>query len=288
MPPTAVSPVVSEPALRRRPRGRWVPILAGVLTASLLAFVLLPILAIFVQVSPSEILAQLRSPVAVQALLISLKTSAMAMVVIVGVGIPVAYVLSRARWRGAQVVTTLIELPLVLPPAVAGIALLATFGRNGLLGAPLSAMGIELPFTQAAVVMALIFVAIPFQVGTSLAAFRSVDPELLAASRTLGAGPIRTFARVAVPLAAPGLTAGAALAWARALGEFGATLLFAGSFVGRTQTLPLAIYANLADFPIALSMAALLVAVSGGALVCVRLLLRGSELDFRVRGARIV
>ena len=284
--PTAASPV-ARGAAARRTRSRWVPILAGVMTASLLAFVMLPILAIFVQVSPSELLAQLRSPVAVQALAISLKTSAIAMVVIVGLGIPVAYVLSRARWRGAPLVTTLIELPLVLPPAVAGIALLATFGRNGLLGAPLGAMGIELPFTQTAVVMALVFVAIPFQVGTSLAAFRSVDPELLAASRTLGAGPVRTFAKVAVPLAAPGLTAGAALAWARALGEFGATLLFAGSFVGRTQTLPLAIYANLSEFPVALSMAALLVAVSGGALVCVRLLLRGSEFDLRASGARV-
>jgi molybdate transport system permease protein len=185
----------------------------------------------------------------------------------------VAYALARARGRIAAVVTTLIELPLVLPPAVAGIGLLAAFGRFGLLGGPLRAMGIELAFTQAAVVMALIFVAMPFHVRFAFAAFRSVDPELLSASRTLGAGPGRTFIRVAVPVAAPGLVAGAALAWARALGEFGATLLFAGSFAGRTQTLPLAIYANLSDFHVALAMAALLVAVSGGLLVGAKLLL---------------
>jgi molybdate transport system permease protein len=250
---------------------------AGLATAALLAFVLLPVVAIFARTTPGALLAQVHSPAALRALGVSLKTSLIALVAILVVGTPVAYVLARARSRAAGVVTTLLELPLVLPPAVAGIGLLAAFGRNGLLGGPLRAAGIELPFTQAAVVLALVFVAMPFHVRQAFAAFRSVDPELLAASRTLGAGPARTFVRVALPLASPGLTAGAALAWARALGEFGATLLFAGSFEGRTQTLPLAIYANLQDFPVALAMAGMLVAVSAGLLVGVKLALRGGE-----------
>ncbi len=258
-------------------RGAWLAAAAGLLTAIVLGFVVLPVLAIFLKTAPATLVAQLRSPVALQALRISLKTSTIALAVILVVGTPVAYVLSRARGRVAAVVTTLIELPLVLPPAVAGIALLAAMGRLGLLGGPLRAMGIELSFTQAAVVLALIFVAMPFHVRQAIAAFRSVDPELLAASRTLGAGAGRTFVRVAIPLARPGLIAGAALAWARAIGEFGATLLFAGSFAGRTQTLPLAIYANLDDVHLAFALAALLVVVSAGLLVGVKLLLRGGE-----------
>ena len=250
---------------------------AGLTTAALLAFVLLPVVAIFARTTPGALLAQVHSPAALRALGVSLRTSSIALAAILAVGTPVAYVLAGARSRAAGVVTTLLELPLVLPPAVAGIGLLAAFGRNGLLGGPLRAAGIELPFTQAAVVLALVFVAMPFHVRQAFAAFRSVDPELLAASRTLGAGPARTFVRVALPLASPGLTAGAALAWARALGEFGATLLFAGSFEGRTQTLPLAIYANLQDFPVALAMAGMLVAVSAGLLVGVKLALRGGE-----------
>jgi molybdate transport system permease protein len=247
------------------------------MTALLLGFVLLPILAIFVKVPPGDLIRQLGSPVARHALAISLATSATALLVIVVVGTPVAYVLSRARWRGAAAVTTVLELPLVLPPAVAGIALLMAFGRRGLLGGTFQAFGVELSFTTAAVVLALIFVSLPFHVRQAFAAFRAVDPELLGAARTLGAGPVRTFARVAVPLAAQGLTAGAALAWARALGEFGATLLFAGNIQGVTQTLPLAIYQNLNDLPVVLSMSALLVVVSAGLLVGAKVLLRGAE-----------
>jgi molybdate transport system permease protein len=258
-------------------RRRWLAILTGSMTAILLGFVLLPILAIFVRLPPGDLVRQLDSPVARQALAISVFTSTIALVVIVVVGTPVAYVLSRARWRGATAVTTVLELPLVLPPAVAGLALLMTLGRYGLLGGALRAFGIELSFTTAAVVLALIFVSLPFHVRQAFAAFRAVDPELLGAARTLGAGPVRTFVRVAVPLAGQGLTAGAALAWARALGEFGATLLFAGNIQGITQTLPLAVYQNLYDLPVALSMAALLIVVSAGLLVGAKILLRGAE-----------
>jgi molybdate transport system permease protein len=245
---------------------------AGVGTAVLFAFVVLPILAIFLRVPPSELVAQLRSPVARAALGVSLRSTLIALALIVGFGTPAAYLLGTKRFRGAAVLTTLLELPLVLPPAVAGIGLFAAFGRFGLLGGTLRAFGIEIPFTQAAVVMALAFVAMPFYVRQAVAAFSSMDHQLLGASRTLGAGSARTFFRVALPLARQGLLAGAALAWARALGEFGATILFAGSLQGKTQTLPLAIYDQFsgANSDGALAISALLVVVSAGLLVGMR------------------
>jgi len=252
--------------------------IAAVAAAVLLfGFVVLPILAIFLRVPVGTLFAQLRSPVALHALEVSLRTTIAALVLIVAFGTPAAYVLGTRPFRGAGVLTTILELPLVLPPAVAGIALFAAFGRFGLLGGPLRAFGIQLPFTQAAVVMALAYVALPFYTRQAVAAFASMDHQLLGASRTLGAGRASTFFRVALPLARQGLTAGAALAWARALGEFGATILFAGSLQGRTQTLPLAIYEQFSSGNLdgALAMSALLVVVSAGLFVAVRLLVRG-------------
>ena len=192
------------------------------------------------------------------------------------VGTPVAHLLGTREFWGRSVLITFFELPLVLPPVVAGIALFAAFGRMGLLGSSLEALGIRIPFTWVAVVMAQSFVAMPFYVRQAIAAFSSIDPQLIGASRTLGAGPTRTFLRIAVPLARQSLTAGAALAWARALGEFGATALFAGSLQGVTQTLTLAIYAQFAavNLDAALAMSALLVAVSFGVLVGTKMLLR--------------
>ena len=250
--------------------------LAVAATLVLFGFVALPILAIFLRVAPSRLFAQLGSHVAVQALAVSLRSSAIALALIVAFGTPAAYVLATTRFHGAVALTTILELPLVLPPAVAGIALFAAFGRFGLLGGALRVFGVEIPFTEAAVVMALTYVALPFYTRQAVAAFASMDRELLGASRTLGAGPTATFFRVALPLARQGLSAGAALAWARALGEFGATILFAGSFPGRTQTLPLAIYEQFSTGNIdgALAMSALLVVVSAALFVGVRLLLR--------------
>jgi molybdate transport system permease protein len=239
-------------------------------------FVGLPLLAIFLRVPLSSLLQALRSPVAREALRISLKTSLVSLAFIVVVGTPVAHLLGTREFPGRNVLITFLELPLVLPPAVAGIGLFAAFGRMGLLGAPLEALGIHIPFTWIAVVMAQSFVAMPFYVRQAIAAFASVDPQLIGASRTLGAGPTRTFLRIAVPLARQSLTAGAALAWARALGEFGATALFAGSLVGVTQTLTLAIYAEFtaANLEAALAMSAVLVAVSFGVLVGTKMLMR--------------
>lgn len=238
-----------------------------------LAFLALPLAAVFLRVSPVELFAQLGNPAAVDALLVSLKTSALASGLVLAVGTPAAYLLATRRFRGRAAALTLIELPLVLPPAVAGIALLAALGRRGLLGGTLDALGISIPFTQAAVVLAVVLVASPFYLRAAIAAFESVDRNLLDASRTLGASPARTFRRVALPLAAPGLGAGATLAFARGLGEFGATIMFAGSLQGRTQTLPLMIYAQLdRDFDVALAVGALLVLVSLAVLLAVKLL----------------
>ena len=195
------------------------------------------------------------------------------------VGTPVAYWLANTRMRGAVVLQTLFELPLVLPPAVAGIGLFAAFGRTGLLGSQLDALGIQLPFTQAAVVMAMTFVAGPLYLRQALAAFSEVDPDMIAAARTLGAGRWKVFLAVAVPLASTGLEAGAALGWARALGEFGATIMFAGSLQGVTQTAPIAIYLGFeqGDFDTALALGAVLVVISAAVLLGVRLATRGGR-----------
>ena len=198
----------------------------------------------------------------------------LAHLIILGVGTPVAYLLGTREFRGRRALAALVELPLVLPPAVAGIALLAAFGNRGLLGGSLEAFGVSLPFTLAAVVVAIVFVASPFYLRQAAASFADVDPTLIDASRTLGRGPGATFVRVALPLALPGLAAGSSLAFARGLGEFGATIIFAGSFEGVTRTAPLAIYAELdRDFDVAIALGALLVAVSIVLMAAVTLLL---------------
>jgi molybdate transport system permease protein len=241
-------------------------------TAVVLAFLALPLVALFVRTGPSELLSSLGTSSARDALLVSLKTNLIAEALIVGFGTPAAYLLARRRFPGRALVLTLVELPLVLPPAVGGIALFAAFGRTGLVGDELHALGITLPFTQAAVVCAVSFVAAPFYVRPAVAAFESLDPQILDAARTLGAGPARVFARVALPLAVGALAASGAVAFARGLGEFGATIMFAGSLQGVTQTLPLAIYAEFErDFHVALALGALLVVISFALLLSIKL-----------------
>jgi molybdate transport system permease protein len=240
-----------------------------------LAFLFVPILAIFVHVPPSRLVAQLSNPVVTDALVVSLKTSLIAAVLIILFGTPTAYVLATRRFRGHSLLVTLVELPLVLPPAVAGIGLLAAFGRFGLFGSTLSAMGISIPFTQTAVTMAVAYVASPLYIRQAIVSFEAVDPSLVAAARTLGAGPVRTFFRVTLPLARGGLAAGEALAFARGLGEFGATIMFAGSLQGVTQTLPLAIYAEFnVNFDVTLAISALLVLISAALLVALKVALQ--------------
>jgi molybdate transport system permease protein len=232
-----------------------------------LGFLVLPIAAIFLRVPPGRLLHQLTTPIVTDALIVSFKTTAIAQVLILVFGTPLAWLIASRRFRGRSLMLTLVELPLVLPPAVAGLGLLAAFGRTGLLQTSIA-------FTQTAVVLAVAFVSSPLYVRQAVAAFEAVDPNLVAASRTLGAGPGRTFFRVVLPLARNGLAAGEALAFARGLGEFGATIMFAGSLQGVTQTLPLAIYSAFAiDFDTALAMGALLVVVSAMLLLFLKLVL---------------
>ena len=179
---------------------------------------LLPLLAIFLRVPPGKLIRQLDSPVVRDALVVTLKTNAIAMALILLIGTPTAYLIGTRRFRGRPFALTLVELPLVLPPAVAGIGLLAAFGRVGLLGTQLQWLGLQIPFTQTAVVMAVAFVASPFYLRQGIAAFETLDQNLIDAARTLGASPARVFFRVALPLAMAGLSAGAALAFARGIG----------------------------------------------------------------------
>jgi molybdate transport system permease protein len=247
-------------------------VLWGCLTVTTL-FLTVPLLSLFLRVPLGELVAQLGSETARDALLLSLETSLVAHVVVLGLGTPAAYLLATRRFRGRAVLVSALELPLVLPPAVAGIALLAAFGRSGLLGDELAVLGLEIPFTKLAVVLAICFVASPFYLRAAIAAFEGVDARLVEASRTLGAGPARTFGQVVVPLAAAGLGAGSTLAFARGLGEFGATIMFAGSFPGRTQTAPLAIYASLDENPdVGFALGALLVLTSVAVLALAKLI----------------
>jgi len=236
------------------------------------AFLVLPVLAIFVNTSPERLISSLGEPRSRDALLLSLRTSAIAMAIIVAVGTPAAYLLAVRKFRGQALLTTLVELPLVLPPAVAGIGLLAALGPHGILGGALADAHIQLVLQTAGVVVALTFVASPFYLRQAQTAFQAVDPTYLEAARSLGARESAVFMRVAIPTARPGLVAGLALAWGRALGEFGATLMFAGSFQGITQTAPLAIYDQFAsDFPAALALSAVLVIVSAVLLLTIKL-----------------
>ena len=234
---------------------RWLAVcVAAALLA--LAFLLLPVVAIFTHTSPAHLVDQLSSPVVRDAFVVSVKTSVLAQLLILLVGTPAAYLIATRRFPGRALAITLVELPLVLPPAVAGIALLAAFGRFGLLGTSLA-------FTQNAVTVAVAYVASPLYVRQAIAAFEATDPDLAAAARTLGAGPARTFFRIVLPLARGGLAAGLALSFARGLGEFGATIMFAGSLQHVTQTLPLAIYAEWdQNFDATLAMSGVLVIVS--------------------------
>ena len=248
-------------------------LLAALALALLLGFLVVPMLALFVETGPGELISALGERGAAEALWLSLRTSLAALVIIVVVGTPAAYLLARRDFRGRAGVITLIELPLVLPPAAAGIALLAAFGPSGILGGAIEDAGVQLVLQTAGVIVALVFVSAPFYVRGALAAFEAIDANLLDASRTLGAGEGRTFARVAIPGARAGLSSGLALAWGRALGEFGATLMFAGSLEGRTQTAPLAIFEFLSrDFEAALALSAVLLVISAFILLSVKLL----------------
>jgi molybdate transport system permease protein len=233
----------------------------------LLGFLFVPVVALALTASPSDIALGAAHPGFAAALWLSLWTSVTSLVVVVVTGTPLAWWLANTNSRLSGVVEVLVDLPLVLPPAVVGIALLRSFGRLGLFGPLLEGIGIQLAFTSWAVILAQVVVSAPFFVQAATTALREVDPELVLVARTLGASPFAAFRRVALPLALPGLLAGAALSWARSLGEFGATLLFAGSFPGTTRTMPVAIYAALeTDLRVAVALALSLTVVAIGLL----------------------
>jgi molybdate transport system permease protein len=253
-------------------RQAWFPLALGAALTVTLMFLVLPVVAIFTHTAPGQLISSLGDPAATDALRLSLETTSIAIAVIIVVGTPSAYLLARRAFRWRSIVVTLVELPLVLPPAVAGIALLAALGPDGILGGVLGDVRIELVLKTAGVVVALVFISAPFYLRQAQSAFEAVDGSLIEASRTLGSSEAASFVRVAIPVAMPGLLAGLALAWGRALGEFGATLMFAGSFRGITQTVPLAIYDRFSeDFPAALALSAVLVCVSAALLLSVKL-----------------
>jgi len=233
------------------------------LALPLLLFLILPLVALLLRIQPAAFVAHLANQQVVQAIRLSLWTTAISTLCTLFFGTPLAYWLARNRFRGRHLIDTLLDLPMVLPPAVAGIALLVAFGRRGLLGAYLNEVGITLAFTQTAVVLAQIFVAAPFYVKAAIAGFGAVEQDLEQAAALDGASGWGIFRYITVPLAWSTLFGGAVMTWARALGEFGATIIFAGNFPGRTQTMPLAIYIGFElDLDVALTLAVILLGIS--------------------------
>lgn len=266
---------VTEPSEAGRRRNRLTSIawsaVGGLLAGALLLLIVLPVATLLFSSSPRQILRGLGDPLVLPAIRLTIVTTSASSLLVVVTGTPLAWLLARRNARASRLAETIIQLPVVLPPAVAGVALLLALGRRGLLGPALGRVGVGLPFTTAAVVLAQSFVAAPFYLQAAIAAFRRLDPDLLLVARTLGASPPRVFFTVAVPLSWSALASGAAMSWARALGEFGATLMFAGNLIGRTQTLPLAIYSALeSDLQTAQSLSVVLVAVAVALLVAMR------------------
>ena len=242
------------------------------LAGLLLGLLVLPLVALVLASSPAALQQGMAHRLFAPALWLSARTTAVSLVIVVVSGTPLAWWLATARPGRARVVAALVDVPIVIPPAVVGVALLEALGRQGLLGPVLASFGITLPFSTAAVVVAQVVVSSPFYVQAATNAFRRVDPDLMAVARTLGASPPAAFVRVALPVAMPGLVGGAALAWARSVGEFGATLLFAGNFPGTTQTMPLAIYTALeSDVDAAVAIAVVLAGIALAVLVALRI-----------------
>ena len=263
--------------MSRRVRVIW-PL--AIPAAALLLFIALPVVALAVRTVGPDFLAGIRDPLVGPALSLSAFTTTTSLLVIVSLGTPLAWLVARSSGGWARWIATVVQLPIVLPPAVAGVALLLAFGRLGLLGQWLDVAGVHIAFTTAAVVMAEVFAAAPFYLQAAIAAFRRIDEGQLVVARSLGASPLRAFFQIALPLAAPGLITGAALSWARALGEFGATLMFAGNVTGRTQTLPLAVYTAMeSDLRAAQAISLVIVLVAFGLL----LLISRTRVDLHAR-----
>ncbi|MDH5674110.1 MAG: ABC transporter permease [Myxococcales bacterium] len=243
----------------------------GLLGAMLLGLLLLPLLSLMLSGSTAEVWAAAGHPMFAPALWLSLRTTLASLLLTLLLGTPLSWWLAVSRTRVARIAEVVVELPIVIPPAVIGVGLLHAYGRQGLFGSALETAGIAVPFTTSAVVLAQLMVSSPFYVQAAANAFRKVDPELLIVARTLGASPKVALLRVALPIALPGLVVGASLAWARSLGEFGATLFFAGNMPGVTQTLPLAIFAAMeTDVRLAVLFSLVLLAVAALLLLALR------------------
>lgn len=257
--------------------------LALILTAaSLGTFLALPVATLVARaLGGGALSAAVGSPAVLGALSLSLMTTAASLAIILLFGTPLAFILARRHFRGSGFVEVVVDLPLVLPPSVAGLGLLLVFGRRGLLGESLDAAGLAIPFTTVAVVLAQVFVAAPFYVRAARAGIASLPRELEDAARVDGGTELAVFRHVIVPLAAPALAAGLVMSWARSLGEFGATILFAGNVAGRTQTLPLVVYAEFGagDLDAAIAAAMVLVVAAIGVLLAVRLGRAGRAID---------
>jgi molybdate transport system permease protein len=256
-----------------------------VLVAGLFALFLgLPVVTLVGRAVLTGALAQVvGAPAVLGALGLSLATTAISLTITVAIGLPLAFVLARRSFRGKWLIESIVDLPIVLPPSVAGLALLLVLGRRGVLGGPLAATGLDIAFTTAAVVVAQTFVSAPFFVRSARAGIAGVDRDLEDAARVDGASELGLFRAITVPLAAPALAAGLVMTWARALGEFGATIMFAGNVVGRTQTLPLVVYSEFqdGDLDASIAAAAILVVAALGILVAVRAFHWSRALDVR-------
>jgi molybdate transport system permease protein len=251
---------------------RWpARIVVGILAGSFFLFLGIPLAALLIREPPALLWNSIKQPEVLQALQLSLVTTFVSIFLTVIFGLPVAYVLVRSHIPGRRLLETLVTMPTVLPPVVAGVALLITFGRFGLIGRYLTPLGISIPFTTVAVVMAQMFVSSPFFVNSARAGLEQLDLRFESAAYTLHASPFYTFRRVVLPLIRPALLTGAGLAWARALGELGATITFAGSFPGITETMPIAVYtAAEIDLESAVALSVVLLAISFAVLIALR------------------
>jgi molybdate transport system permease protein len=255
---------------------------ALILAVAILLFIALPIVSLFLKISPSRFFVEFKSSVVLDALKLSLITTFISALIIVVLGTPLAYINARYHYRGKHLVDTIMDLPVVIPPAVSGIALLMAFGRMGIIGQYLNMAGITIGFSSIAVIMAQIFVASPFYIRQAKNSFEDVDSIYEDAARTLGATSFKTFIYITVPMALNGIVSGLMMSWARALGEFGATILFAGNFQGTTQTMPLAIYTIMqSDMDAAIALSVILVIISFMVIALIKLLAEKADITGR-------
>ena len=263
---------MSQPRLPRKPAlavEAW-----HLLALPMIFFFIVPVVMLFLRSAPADLLASLMKPAVLSAIRVSLQTTLVSLICIVLFGTPLAYLLGRHTFPAKRLLDTLVDLPTLLPPSVAGVALLITFGRRGFIGAWLEANGIQVVFTPLAVVLAQVFIAAPFYIRSAALGFSTLDPEVEQAAQLDGASPWQIFRYIILPLSRQALLSGATTSWARALGEFGATLLFAGNFPGLTQTMPTAIYLGFErDLDTALTLSAILVLISIAALFIVKVAL---------------